>query len=80
MTRAQELLEEWTAGEQNGMRAKRIQMVREDLQEITDQAVPRRVPQIEAFLDNPQWRGVITRKLREAVDGQPEADSDGDGE
>lgn len=72
----EDLLEEWTDGDQVGMRPKRVQAVRDDLMDATGQAIPRRVPEIEAFLDNTQWKGVITRKLREAVDET--ADDTGD--
>lgn len=72
MTDANELLEEWTSGESTGMRPQRVQAVRDDLQEVTGQFVPRRVSEIASFLDNDQWKGVITRKLREEVEGSEE--------
>lgn len=72
---AQELLSEWTDGESSGMRPKRMQAVRDDLMEVTDEFVPRRIPEIEALiLNNPQKVGVITRKLREATEGSDEED------
>lgn len=67
---AEELLSEWESGEQNGMRAKRVQRLRDDLIEATGEAIPRRIPELEAFLSDQHWRGVITRKLREAVEGE----------
>jgi hypothetical protein len=73
----EELLEEWTSGESTGMRPQRVQAVREELAEYTGQAIPRRIPDIAAFLDNPQWKGTITQKLREEVG---DADSDGSSE
>lgn len=79
---AQELLDEWEAGEENGMRAERIQAVRDDLMAVTDEYIPRRIPEIESLiLGSPQQRGVITRRLRDAVHGDTEdgdsgADSD----
>jgi hypothetical protein len=65
---ASELLDEWESGESTGMRPKRVQALRDDLSEATGQAIPRRISDIEAFLDNDQWKGVITRKLRKAAD------------
>lgn len=71
---ASELLSEWTDGDSSGMRPKRVQAVRDDLMEYTDEHIPRRLPEIEALiLNNPQKVGVITRKLREAAEP-----SDGD--
>jgi hypothetical protein len=72
MSKAQDLLEEWTSGARNGLRPQRVQRVRDDLMEVTGQSIPRRIPEIEAFLDNQQLRGVITRKLREAVEDSAE--------
>lgn len=72
---AEELLTEWTEGEQNGMRAARVQAVRDDLMAATGEYIPRRISEIEAMiLDHPQRRGVITRQLRDAVsdDGDEE--------
>lgn len=67
----EELLEEWTEGEQSGMRPKRVQALRNDLQTHTGQVVPRRISEIEAFLEDKHWRGIVTRKLRSAV-SEPE--------
>lgn len=75
MTRAEELLEEWESGDTNGMRPARIQRLREELQEITGQPIPRRVPAIESWLE--AMKPQLTRKLREAVDDEIE-DADGD--
>lgn len=72
-----ELLDEWTQGEQNGMRPKRVQVLRDDIMEATDEYIPRRISEIEAILGTPQRRGVITRKLREAV-GEEEENGDDD--
>ena len=69
MTDAQTLLDEWTEGEQNGMRPARVQAVRDDLSRVTGQSIPRRITDIENFLSNQQLRGVITRKLKRAADG-----------
>lgn len=72
---AQELLTEWEAGDSNGLRAARVQELREDLQTATGEPIPRNRGQIEALiLDHPQKVGVITRKLREAA-----AEEAGDG-
>jgi hypothetical protein len=69
---AEELLSEWESGEQTGMRPKRVQAVREDLMEHTDEFIPRRISEIEHLLDHPQQRGTITRALRDAVEGSDE--------
>lgn len=61
----EELLEEWTDGEQTGMRPKRIQQVRGELADITGMPVPRRVSTIESWL--PRMKAQVTRKLREAA-------------
>lgn len=68
MTDAQDLLQEWTSGESTGMRPQRVQALRDDLSEVTGQAIPRRIPNIEALLKHPQWKGTITQKLREAAE------------
>lgn len=68
---AQALLSEWTDGESSGMRAQRIQAVRDDLMACTGEFIPRRIPEIDALiLNSPQQRGVITRKLRAAADAE----------
>lgn len=87
MPDAQQLLDEWTSGETNGMRPARVQAVRDDLMEATGEYIPRRISEIEAtLLDIPQRRGVVTRKLRaaagedtqsgETAEGSDSADSD----
>lgn len=68
MPTPQELLEEWQDGETNGMRPRRLQKVREDMVEATGEAIPRRIGDIRGILQDPNWRGVITRKLRDAVE------------
>jgi hypothetical protein len=73
---ADQLLEEWTSGEQSGMRAARVQTLRDDLEEATGHTIPRRIPMIKAHLDNPQWRGTITRKLRDAAEESEGSDSE----
>jgi hypothetical protein len=62
---AQELLDEWESGE-TGFRPKRVQSLRDELQEYTGQPVPRRLPEIESWL--PRMQGTITAKLRKAAD------------
>lgn len=75
MTDAQKLLDEWTSGEESGMRPKRVQLVRDDLMEYTDEYIPRSIPKIEALiLNNPQKKGVITKRLRAAVESDEESD------
>lgn len=65
---AQELLDEWEAGEQTGMRPHRIKTVREDLMHYTDMWVPRRIHEIENFMAT--MKGQMTRKLREAAEAE----------
>jgi hypothetical protein len=67
----EELLQEWTQGEQTGMRPARVQAVRDDLMEHTDEYIPRAIPEIEALiLNNPQKKGVITKRLKAAVEDE----------
>ena len=68
MTTPEDLLEEWTSGETSGMRPHRVKQVRAELMRHTDMVIPRRIHEIEGMLSNPQWKGQITRKLREALD------------
>ena len=80
--KATDLYEEWTSGEQNGMRPKRVQALRDDLSEVLDMAIPARVTQIEGWLETMTSSGVITRKLKAAAEGSddeedpPEEESD----
>lgn len=71
----EDLLSEWEGDddEPTGMRAARVQKVRDDLMAATGEYVPRRISEIEALvLESPQRKAVITRKLREAVEGADE--------
>lgn len=78
MPTAQELLDEWEAGEQNGMRPKRMQALRDDLMDATGKHVPRRIPLIKNLItDHPSERAVFTRKLREAADAETDGGEDG---
>lgn len=70
----EELYNEWTSGESTGMRPERVQTLRDDLMQATGQSIPRRISEIEAFLNNPQWRAVITRKLEDAAEGSDSSD------
>lgn len=76
---ADELHQEWTSGEQNGMRPKRVQAVRDDLAEATGMSIPRRVAEIEGWLETMRRSGVITKKLRSATEGSSDP-SDPSGE
>jgi hypothetical protein len=67
----EELLDEWESGESNGLRPKRIQVLRDDIEEFTGMSVPRRVSQIEGWAKALQSQ--ITRKLRMAA-GEYESD------
>lgn len=62
---AQELYEEWTAGEENGLRPQRVKRLRDDFEEAIGLPVPRRVPEIENWLDVMQSQ--VTRKLGQAA-------------
>lgn len=76
MKSPQELYEEWQEGEQNGMRPKRVQALRDDLAEATGMTIPHRVSQIEGWLDTMRSSGVITRKLRDAAEGSDDDPGD----
>lgn len=78
MTRPEELYDEWTDGETNGMRPKRVQQVRDDLADATGLSIPHRVTAIEGWLSTMRQSGVITRKLREAAEASTEPDSEED--
>lgn len=84
MRTAQELYDEWTEGEQNGMRPKRVQALRDDLAAATGMVIPHRASQIEGWLETMRSSGVITRKLRSAAEGPGDEEDpspeDGDGE
>jgi hypothetical protein len=74
---AEELWEEWTDGEENGMRPQRVQQVREDLQEVIGLPIPERVHEIESWLEAMHGAGVITRKLEgAATEGDAEGSDD----
>lgn len=68
----QELYDEWTSGEQNGMRPKRVQALRGDLSDALGMYVPHRVGEIEGWLDRMRQSGTITKKLRDAAEGSDE--------
>ena len=63
----EELHEEWSSGEKTGMRPQRIQRVRDDLMDITGIPIPRRIVEIEGWMD--AMKGQITRRLNEEVEG-----------
>lgn len=71
---AQELYDEWTEGESNGMRPKRVQSIRDDLAEATGMSVPHSASEIEGWLEVMSSSGTITRKLRDAA--REESDED----
>lgn len=79
---ADELYSEWTSGESNGMRPKRVQAVRDDLAEATGMSVPRRITEIEGWLETMKQSGVITKKLRSASGSSDDGNgsSEGSGE
>ena len=63
----EELYDEWTRGETNGMRPKRVQALRTEIREATGMPVPRRVSEIEGWLEAMQQSGTLTKKLRDAA-------------
>lgn len=63
---AEDLLSEWTSGDSSGIRPRRIQRIRDDLSEATGMPVPRRIPEIESWLD--RMKSQVTRKLQEAAE------------
>lgn len=73
---AQDLYDEWTEGEQNGMRPARVQALREEFEEAMGSAVPRRIHEIEAWLEGMNQSGTITKKLRAAAEGDDEETED----
>lgn len=75
---AQELYREWTEGESTGMRPQRVAQVREDIKQHTDIPVPRSIPAIEAWL--PDYKGQVTRRLREHPQVSAENDSVDEGD
>lgn len=64
---AQELYDEWTEGESNGMRPKRVQSIRDDLAEATGMSIPHSASEIEGWLEVMTQSGTLTRKLRDAA-------------
>ncbi|MFB6284580.1 MAG: hypothetical protein ABEK59_11755 [Halobacteria archaeon] len=70
MKDAEELFDEWGEGEDSGMRPKRVQELRQDLQEATGMYIPRRLPEIESYVE--RMRGHITRKLKKAASDDDE--------
>lgn len=77
---AQELYDEWTDGEQNGMRPKRVQSLRDDLAEATEMSIPHSVPELEGWLETMRSSGVLTRKLKAAAEGPDDPDEPDDEE
>ncbi len=63
----EELHEEWNSGETTGMRPQRVQHIRDDLMDITGIPIPRRIVEIEGWMD--AMKGQITRRLNEEVEG-----------
>lgn len=70
----EELHEEWNSGETTGMRPQRIQRVRDDLMEITGMPIPRRIVEIEGWMD--AMKGQITRRLNEEIEKTDDEDGD----
>lgn len=69
----EELYEEWMADDEdegNGLRPKRVQVIRDDLARITGLPIPRRLPEIENWLDTMQ--GDVTKKVKEAYEESQE--------
>lgn len=64
----EQLLKEWESGDSTGLRPERAQTLRDDIKQATGQTLPRRLPGIEAYLNNQHLKATITRELRKAVD------------
>lgn len=78
MPTAKELYEEWTSGDETGMRPHRLKEVRADMQEETGLSFPRGVAALESF--QRRMKPQITRALREAIGYYDEEDDPEDGE
>ena len=65
---AQELYDEWTSGETNGMRPARVQAIRGDLEAATGLNIPHRTENIEGWLQAMHESGTITKKLKQAAE------------
>lgn len=76
MKSAQELYEEWTSGDENGMRAERVQVLRRDISEATGLSPPHRIGEIRPWLERLRSSGTLTRKLKEAAGEMEAEDSD----
>lgn len=72
----QEIYDEWMEGETSGVRPARVKVLREELSQYTGMPIPRRVPEIENWLDT--MKGQVTRKLRahQAVETGDETEED----
>lgn len=68
-----ELHDEWSSGE-TGMRPSRVQEVRDDLEDAIGIPVPRRLSEIENWLDTMQSQ--VTAKLGNSVKTDEEEDND----
>lgn len=77
MKTPQELYEEWTDGEQNGMRPKRVQALRDDFEAATDLSVPHDLAEIDGWLEGMRSSGAITRKLKRAAEGSDDSGEEG---
>jgi len=73
---AEELLEEWEDGESTGVRPERVKVIRDDLYRVTGMLPPRRVSEIESWLES--MKGQVTRKLRNAAETTEDSESEDD--
>ena len=73
----EDIYDEWTRGEQNGLRPKRVQALRTEIEEATGMVVPHRVSEIEGWLEAMRQSGTLTKKLRAAAEGSDEEASEG---
>lgn len=80
MITPEDLYEEWTNGEQNGMRTRRVQEVRDDLSAAIGMQVPQRRHEIENWLETMRTSGTITRKLRRASEATDDETDNNDSE
>lgn len=66
----EELLNEWTEG-LSGMRPQRVQEVRSDLMEHTGLYFPRRISEIEPYVE--RMKGEVTKRLKAAAEESDES-------
>lgn len=64
---AKQLYDEWQHGDGPGLRPHRVQAVRDDLEEYAGVEVPRRITEIEQWLEDVRDSGVVSKRLERAA-------------